>query len=145
MENKHRNSFYETKEWRDLFDYLNRETIEEAVVRRHRNCGKHSNIPSCCVEFFIKYWRGKIPDTFIGGFYRFLKKCFYPASRMPAYVPCPKCLIKRYAQPLYECNWQSESVRVGECEPTGRVLGFSRFGRQKISKGDHVMIVESSP
>lgn len=37
---------------------------------------------------------------------------------------CPKCLLKRYAQPLYECDWKSESVPVGKCKPTGRILGF---------------------
>jgi len=39
-------------------------------------------------------------------------------------VTCPKCFLKRYAQPLHECDWQKDSVRVGECKATGRVIGF---------------------
>ena len=116
---------YDTAEWRQLFDSFKKETITEAVVRDHRHCGSHSNILSCCVEFFIKYWRGKMPNSLIGRIYRFLKRWWYHANRHPQYVPCPKCLIKRYARPIYECDWQSESVRSGECKPTGNVIGFS--------------------
>ena len=116
--------FYDTEEWRQLFDYLKRETIEERVIRYHRNCGSHSNIPSCCVEFFIKYWRGGLPESWVGHIYSFLKRVWYPANRRPAYVPCLKCFIKRYAQPLYECDKNVEEVGVGNCQPTGRVYGF---------------------
>ena len=126
MENKQADAvkdFYDTEDWRNLFDSF-KETIEERVIRHYRNCGSHSNIPPCCVEFFIKYWRGGIPDSFIGRGYRLLKKWWYPADRRPAYVVCPKCFLKRYAQPLHECDWESESVRVGKCKPTGRILGF---------------------
>lgn len=115
---------YETAEFRDLMDFLNKETIEETMVRHYRHCGGHSNIPSCCVEFFIKYWRGKMHKSLTGCIYRLLKRLFYPADRIPAYVPCPKCLTTGHSQPLYECDWLSESVDYGECRPTGRVIGF---------------------
>ena len=68
-------------------------------------------------------------QSFIGRIYRFLKFTWYPADRMPAYVPCPKCLIKRYAQRLHECDWKSESVGLGECKLTGRVIGFDHEDR----------------
>lgn len=115
-------NFYETEEWRQLLAYLKKETIAEAVVRTHRNCGSHSNIPSCCVDFFIKYWRGRMHKSWVGDIYRFFFRSWYPANRRPAYVPCPKCVLKRYAQPLYECDCQW--IGVGECKPTGRVIGF---------------------
>ena len=115
--------FYDTPGWRQILD--DKETIEEQFARHYRHCGDHSNIPACCVEFYVKQWRGKeMCESFIGRIYRFLKVVWYPSDRMPAYVPCPKCLIKRYAQRLNECDWKSESVGLGECKPTGRVIGF---------------------
>jgi hypothetical protein len=117
---------YETEEWKSFIEKLQSQgSIEERVAGHHRRCGAHSNIPPCCVEFFLEIWRhGKMPESFIGCIYRFLIASLYPKGRRPQYVPCPKCLIKRYSQPLYGCNWKNESVRVGECEPTGEVKGF---------------------
>lgn len=120
-------NYFDTEEYKQklqqLLDSMS-ETVEEGVIRHHRHCGSHSNIPPCCVEFFIKYWRGSLPESFIGSIYRFLKQYWYPVNRMPQYVVCPKCLIKRHAQPLHECDWKEGSIRVGECKPTGRILGF---------------------
>ena len=123
--------FHDTKEWRQLFnsfkkeksawrqlvDSFTKETIEGEVARYHRNCGSHSNIPPCCVEFYIRYWWGRVPLSWIGRIYRFLKSPLYPSDKIPAYVPCPKCLLKRHVQPLHECD--------GDCKPTGRVLEFA--------------------
>lgn len=85
--------FHDTKEWRQLVDSFTKETIEGEVARYHRNCGSHSNIPPCCVEFYIRYWWGRVPLSWIGRIYRFLKSPLYPSDKIPAYVPCPKCLL----------------------------------------------------
>jgi hypothetical protein len=118
---------FETEDWKSFIAKLRSQgSIEERVAGHHRRCGAHSNIPACCVEFYIHVWQlRKIPKSFIGSAYRFLIDSLYPKGKRPQYVPCPNCLITRHSQPLYECTWKVESVRVGECEPTGEVKGFS--------------------
>ena len=118
---------FETEEGKSILAKLRSQgSIKERVAEHNRRCGAHSNIPACCVEFFINVWQHrKMPESFIGGLHRFLSRLIYLKEKRLQYIPCPKCLIKRYPQPLYECNWKIESVRVGECEPTGSVFGFS--------------------
>jgi hypothetical protein len=123
-------SYFETEEYKrelqKLHDYL-KEPLEERIANAHRRCGIHSNIPACCIEFYITRWRQRdMYKSWTGKVYRFLKFLWYSADRIPAYVPCPKCLIRRCARPLFECE---DSKRPGECEPTGRILGFDHERR----------------
>lgn len=107
--------------------------LEERLDDAYRRCGIHSNIPACCVEFYITRWRRHaMYKSWTGRGYNFLKFLWYPADRIPAYVPCPKCLIRRHARPtpLYECE---DSRLPGQCEPTGRILGFDHDRRPAYS------------
>jgi len=118
-------SYFETEEYKrklqELLDSL-KEPIEERIADAHRRCGIHSNIPTCCIECYITRWRGHdMCKSWTGRVYRFLKFLWHPTDRIPTYVPCPKCLTKRYARPLYECEHLERS---GKCKPTGRILGF---------------------
>ncbi|HYA26475.1 MAG TPA: hypothetical protein VEE82_00615 [Thermodesulfovibrionales bacterium] len=123
-------SYFETERYKrklqELLDSL-KVPIEERIANAHRICGSHSNIPTCCIEFYITHWRGNnMYKSWTGRVYRFLKFLWYPADRIPAYIPCPKCLIKRYARPLYECE---DLDRSGKCRPTGKILGFDHDRR----------------
>jgi hypothetical protein len=128
---KHQN--FETEEYKRklqaLLDSL-KEPSEERIANAHRRCGIHSNIPTCCIEFYITRWRGHdMYKCWTGRVYRFLISFWYPPQRSPAYVPCPKCLLKRYAQPLHECDRKVALARLEECNPTGRILGFDHDRR----------------
>lgn len=62
-------------------------SINEVIY--HRAFGKHSNIPSCCVEFFIFEWDRNEGWRNEGNWYH---QAISAASW--GYVPCPQCLGK---------------------------------------------------
>jgi len=81
----------------------------------HRIYGKHSNIPECCIEFFIKEWpnlvstgeryqHDNLQDTVEGE----LGKTF-------GYIPCPKCLKEKHWQKIHLC-------KRGECNKIRNLL-----------------------
>lgn len=53
--------------------------------------GRHSNIPECCIKFFIKEWQQIWPD-------RWKSKLYFKGYSHVGYVPCRKCQDeKKYA------------------------------------------------
>jgi hypothetical protein len=61
--------------------------------------GKHSNIPKCCIEFFVSWWRGRW-NTEEGRRYDAWKDKHGRWS----YIACPTCVRQKHINPLHCCN-----------------------------------------
>lgn len=71
----------------------------------HRLHGKHSNIPECCIEWWLCKW----PNIF----QNHAKSLTHRLRTMDVerdiektynYIPCPACLLKKHWQKLHECT-----------------------------------------
>jgi hypothetical protein len=62
----------------------------------HRAFGLHSNIPECCVDYFVGTWRTRF-DTERGRDYVKMTKSW-------KYIPCPECLAAKRIERLHYCD-----------------------------------------
>lgn len=65
-------------------------------------CGINSNIPFCCILFFLFCWR----PLFVLLHFKIIEKLiyFYPGKNDYHYVPCFFCLILNKKRKLYKCD-----------------------------------------
>lgn len=69
---------------------------------RHIRCGFRSNIPICCILFYVFVWN----FIYLFMYFEVVKKfiCWYPPKNVCEYVACPICVILRRRQELHECS-----------------------------------------
>jgi hypothetical protein len=70
------------------------------TINYHIACGLHSNIPPCCVLFFIKNTNRVWPEDYLKKIRDKEKYLQYKYE----YIPCPQCLEDGYVRPILECN-----------------------------------------
>lgn len=72
-------------------------------------CGLKSNIPFCCILFFLIFWK----PIFILVHFKIVQKFihYYPPRTYCdfCYIPCFFCLMLRKCSPLKTCNYQEDS------------------------------------
>lgn len=64
-------------------------------------CGRHSGIPECCIDFFVKHW-SKVWMKHNSTFTRFYRKAL--TFRKFDHVACPHCLITKNVVKLKKCK-----------------------------------------
>ena len=79
----------------------------------HRAFGLHSNIPECCVEFFINVWHDRMLSTGSSPY----ERAVHHAKAQ--YVQCPECLGTGYVQELRECVKECGGYHQWEFMPGG--------------------------
>lgn len=83
-------------------------------------CGFKSNIPICCIIFYITIWRcvcnidNKNKNHFIKNKYHQIVNNHYNTN----YVCCPVCLIRNNFRIIKQCN----HIQCKECNPLYRVI-----------------------
>ena len=66
----------------------------------HIEFGRHSNIPDCCIEFWLGEWG------------RILNKPEAERHRVDVgYVPCSKCLEEKRFVVVHRCNGCDEPIK----------------------------------
>lgn len=68
---------------------------------RQAKCGLHSNIPPCCVLWFLLFYKDRV-WSILGTAYRETALAHRVEGRN--YVPCPKCLITGHKRALLYCG-----------------------------------------
>jgi hypothetical protein len=74
-------------------------------VAFHRECGRHSGIPTCCIYWFIGPWLhfvSKVPR---------LWKMYYEANGTVEYIRCPMCITIDRQKEMTLCNCDMEMVQ----------------------------------
>jgi hypothetical protein len=62
----------------------------------HVVCGVRSNIPECCIKFWLTKWTRMTPER--KRVYRLKSK-----SHSGQYIPCPKCVAKNRVADITHC------------------------------------------
>ena len=69
----------------------------------HMSYGLHSNIPLCCVKFFIDVWDRH--ELWERKSHPYVQAVDLACSRFQfRYVPCPSCLVNRNVVELLDCQ-----------------------------------------
>jgi hypothetical protein len=68
--------------------------------------GLHSNIPDCCIKFFVTTWyEVQGSHRVVKHYYDLIRRYHYN------YVPCPKCLGEGVKVTMHKCDPDSEECR----------------------------------
>jgi len=72
--------------------------MSERERQVHWRFGRHSNIPDCCIRFFIEKWdcQRSGPRSYAAK----IDKCHW------GYVPCPMCLKMGNRVHIRDCQWE---------------------------------------
>jgi len=65
--------------------------------------GRHSNIPRCCIRFYVERWTRWIKSgnkRSLRNYNRRMKRRGWNGS----YIPCPKCLIAKRVVKIHHCG-----------------------------------------
>ena len=62
----------------------------------HREFGRHSGIPECCINFFIEVWTTHVPVL------HYYQQKF--AHLNIDYIPCPNCLVNKSFVQIHKCD-----------------------------------------
>lgn len=79
---------------------------EQLTEEEHRIKGKHSNIPDCCVEWFvfiIQFFGTKAADLY-----------YQAVGYGRGYIPCPVCLVNNVNITIHKCDITCIGIP-GEC------------------------------
>ena len=71
----------------------------------HRECGIHSGIPECCVDWYLGPWTHTVADI------PYLWSAYWKANNVPTqveYIRCPVCIESSIIITLKECNCESQ-------------------------------------
>lgn len=65
-------------------------------------CGLKSNIPVCCILFYVFIWK----TSFLFVHFPIVKKFiyWYPPKTSCGYVPCLVCLLRKRFNKVHECD-----------------------------------------
>lgn len=66
----------------------------------HVRFGRHSNIPDCCIWFFLSTWKGWENDPFLDRDYR---RAANIIGKNAGYVICPTCLLNNNIKKIHKC------------------------------------------
>ena len=71
----------------------------------HRQCGKHSGIPECCVEWYVGSWSNAVMHVPV------LWKAYWDYNDNDSidYIRCPDCIENKRNVELKECNCERTS------------------------------------
>jgi hypothetical protein len=83
--------------------------VDSMTDTQHVAYGLHSNIPWCCIKFFITEWP-RLVASFGGAHNR---------DPNTSYVRCPKCMVMNRWVKVHWCT--------RECKPLQRKFGLMRF------------------
>jgi hypothetical protein len=67
----------------------------------HRAFGKHSNIPDCCIDFWLTEWLTVFQDDGSGWKHPYARAV---NSSKWGYVPCPECLGEGNRIKVKDCS-----------------------------------------
>ena len=122
----------------------------------HIEYGRHSNIPECCIAFFISpFWdktptyaeekvayRNKMREAAkkFGHFHPNQKSCDYPYERGIwvhwGYIPCPSCMESGFHQEIHICSEDCKHLK--EAYKLSELEGFPRMA-DKVSRKSFVV------
>lgn len=81
-----------------------------SMTTYHILYGRHSNIPACCIDFFINRWNHENQ-------YGDIVHKFCPVE----YIPCPKCFA--------EGNFNKLRICAIECKQECSKIYWDKYGR----------------
>lgn len=90
-------------------------SIVTDLNKYHRLYGKHSNIPDCCIEFFIHKWPNMDYTRKEYGYRKIIEVAEQKLGKWWRYIPCPDCLDKKHWHKLHYC-------RRGKCDEVQKKL-----------------------
>ena len=70
---------------------------------RHRECGRHSGIPECCIDWFLGPWLDTVvhsPKLWRSYWHANLDR----VGPAPEYIRCPICIQQNRAEQTRECD-----------------------------------------
>jgi len=77
--------------------------MNQLKVNYHVECGRHSGIPECCINWFIGPWRAVL--TFGEEWAAYWKK--NNKDEGVEYIRCPECIKKSIVADLKGCDCES--------------------------------------
>ena len=102
-------------------------------LRKTIECGLHSNIPPCCIKYYItkQIWRNGKEAALSNK----LRQKNHNIT-FKGYVPCPNCVKKRRRfNKLHKCNCYHAKEQEGEIFNTGEGKFIIENGKLKKLKG----------
>ena len=71
----------------------------------HWEYGRHSNIPDCCIEFWIREWGNIMASPARKSEYHISKDTAeFKLRKEYRYIPCPKCIKTLNWKPIHVCT-----------------------------------------
>ena len=67
----------------------------------HYECGRHSGIPECCVDWYLGPWSNAVSVV------PYLWEAYWKSNnepKAPDYIRCPSCIESRRVMEVKECN-----------------------------------------
>lgn len=77
--------------------------MTEKEKLRHQLCGRLSNIPECCIEFYCGPWQ-LMYDTEFGESYFEIADKAMEGHQTAEYVQCPTCILYANRVELRKCT-----------------------------------------
>jgi len=68
---------------------------------RHRECGRHSGIPECCIDWYLGPWSNVVSGV------PYLWEAYWKANNEPEepdYIRCPSCIAANRVAEIRECE-----------------------------------------
>lgn len=72
--------------------------MTELIRHHHIQCGKHSGIPECCIEWFVSTW---LPAYFVN--HDFVQK-YHSNNGDVGYIRCLNCIKDNLIVEIKECE-----------------------------------------
>lgn len=72
----------------------------------HRECGRHSGIPECCINWYIGPWNEVVAQV------PYLWATYWKANNTPIeveYIRCPVCIENSKIVMIKECDCHEEA------------------------------------
>ena len=78
-----------------------------AMLEFHRECGRHSDILECCIDWFVGPWQDVSAVPYLWEAYW---KANFGEPEEPDYIRCPSCIESNHlVEPKEcECRWGAE-------------------------------------
>ena len=64
----------------------------------HRECGRHSGIPECCIDWYVGPWSRVVSAI------PYLWEAYWKANGAADYIRCPVCIENSVVVVIEECN-----------------------------------------
>ena len=94
----------------------------------HRMYGRHSNIPDCCIEFFIRKWPNMNYAGEDHGYHKIRKIAEQKMGKWWGYIPCPDCLDNTRWHKIHHCRrGECDHVQTELKEETGYTFPYDKY------------------